>query len=275
MNAATAYAPVSTADAAESPFRRAPREEAAQAKAPEIHVYGNGVVCATDTRGHASPRNRTPAEIVLDATSGFIPLWAANTTLRWRFQERSLNAFANPAAAKAEIEAMLGEALLAWGDAAPVKFARRQEAWDFEIVTLDADDCDANGCVLAAAFFPDGGRHELVIYPKMFTQSRSEQVETLIHEIGHIFGLRHFFAQISEERWPSVVFGQHEPFTIMNYGNRSMLTDADKSDLQRLYAAAWRGELTSINGTPVKLVKPFSAGRGHADAVMALAAARA
>jgi hypothetical protein len=47
-----------------------------------------------------------------------------------------------------------------------------------------------NGCVLASAFFPDAGRHELVIYPRMFAQNRKEPVDTLIHEIGHTFKLR-------------------------------------------------------------------------------------
>jgi hypothetical protein len=165
--------------------------------------------------------------------------------------------FENPAAAKAEIENLLGEALLAWGDAAPVKFARRNDAWDFEIVMRRADDCDINGCVLASAFFPDAGRHKLVIYPKMFEQSRQEQVETLIHEIGHVFGLRHFFANVSETAWPSQVFGTHKPFSIMNYGSQSVLTYEDKADLRRLYQMAWRGEITQINGTPIRLVKPF------------------
>jgi hypothetical protein len=91
----------------------------------------------------------------------------------------------------------------------------------------------------------------------MFTQSRKEQVDTLIHEIGHTFGLRHFFANVSETAWPSQVFGTHKPFSIMNYGNQSELTDDDKADLKRLYQAAWSGELTKINGTPIQLVKPF------------------
>ena len=89
---------------------------------PEVHVFGDGVVCETDTRGHATPRNRALVEIVLDSSEGFIPLWAPNTTLRWRFQERSMRVFRNPALAKARIEQMLGEAVLAWGNAAPVPF---------------------------------------------------------------------------------------------------------------------------------------------------------
>lgn len=155
------------------------------------------------------------------------------------------------------LKELLGEALLAWGDAAPINFAQRNDGWDFEIVIREADRCTINGCVLASAFFPDPGRHELVIYPRMFTQSRKEQVDTLIHEIGHTFGLRHFFANVSETTWPSEVFGTHRPFTIMNYGNQSELTNDDKKDLTQLYRMAWSGELTGINGTPIRLVQPF------------------
>ena len=136
--------------------------------------------------------------------------------------------FKSPAAAKTEIRKLLAEAILAWGDAAPVKFAERTDAWDFEIVMRASDDCDGSGCVLASAFFPDAGRHQLVLYPKMFSQDRQEQVETLIHEIGHVFGLRHFFADVSEGAWPSQIFGTHKPFTIMNYGSQSVLTADDK-----------------------------------------------
>jgi hypothetical protein len=223
----------------------------------EVHVFGKHVVCDTEPRGHARPQGRSPLEIVVDASEGFIPLWAKDTTLRWQFRERSMRVFRNPTAAKAAIRRLLGEAILAWGDAAPVKFAERSDAWDFEIVMRGADNCNASGCVLASAFFPDAGRHQLTLYPKMFSQSRAEQVETLVHEIGHAFGLRHFFANVSETAFPSQIFGVHRPFSIMNYGNQSTLTADDKADLKKLYQLAWRGQLTNINGTPIRLVKPF------------------
>jgi len=233
------------------------RAEPSNKPDPDVHVFGNGFRCDTESRGHLTARGRTPLEIVVDASEGFIPLWAKDTTLRWRFRESTMKYFKSPAAAKAEIRKLFGEALLAWGDAAPVKFAERTDASDFEIVMRRNDDCDASGCVLASAFFPDSGRHQLVMYPKMFTQVRQEQVETLIHEIGHVFGLRHFFANVSETAWPSQIFGTHKPFTIMNYGGLSALSADDKADLKRLYQLVWSGELTQINGTPVKLVKAF------------------
>jgi len=223
----------------------------------QIHLLGPGIICDTEPRGHATPRGRSPLEIVVDASEGFIPLWARDMALRWRFRESSMNNLSNPAAAKAEIRSLFGEALLAWGTAAPVTFTEDVDVWDFEFVMRSADDCSPSGCVLASAYFPDSGRHQVALYPKMFTQSRKEQVDTLVHEIGHVFGLRHFFAKISETAWPSEIFGTHSKFSIMNYGSLSELTAEDKDDLRRLYQLTWGGSLTHINGTPIRLFKPY------------------
>ena len=222
-----------------------------------VHIIRPGVVCDTEPRGHVAPRGRSRLEIVVDASEGFVPLWAKNTTLHWRFRERSMTYFKRPAAAKNEIRKLLGEALLLWGSAVPVKFKEDEDIWDFEIVMRKSADCDASGCTLASAFFPDGGRHQLVLYPTMFQYSREDQIETLVHEVGHMFGLRHFFAKVSEAAWPSQIFGTHSKFSIMNYGTASRLTNADKSDLKRLYQLAWSGALTEINGTPIRFVQAF------------------
>ena len=45
----------------------------------------------------------------------------------------------------------------------------------------------------------------------------------------------------------------------MNYGWRSVLTETDRSDLNRLYESVWSGELTNVNGTPIRLVQPYHA----------------
>ena len=223
----------------------------------KVHVLAKGIICDTEARGYAVPQGKSPVEIVVDASEGFIPLWEKNTTLHWRFRERSLDIYENPTEIKEGVRRLLGEALLAWGDAAPVKFTEDNDVWDFEIVLRQSDECNTSGCVLASAFFPDGGRHELVIYPKMFSQSYKEQVDTVTHEIGHIFGLRHFFANISETQWPSEIFGTHSKFSIMNYGELSELTDADKNDLKKLYQSVWSGQINEINGTPIRLVQPY------------------
>jgi hypothetical protein len=224
-----------------------------------VHEVSPGFICDTESRGHAVPSGRSPAELVVDASEGFIPLWSEHTTLRWRFRERSLVGLEKPAALKARVRKLFGDALVAWGTAAPVRFTEDNDVWDFEIVMRANDDCSAGGCVLASAFFPDAGRHALTLYPMLFQQTADEQVDTLTHEIGHIFGLRHFFAPISEASSPSEIFGTHSKFSIMNYGAYSTLTEADRLDLAELYRQVWSGERTEINGTPIRLVAPFSA----------------
>jgi hypothetical protein len=254
-----------------NPFKLRKADKASRESERDAHVIAGGFRCDTDTRGHLRPRGRTPTEIVVDASEGFIPLWAKDMTLRWRFRESSLNFFESPAAARTAIRKLLGAAVLEWGSAAPVKFAERTDNWDFEIVMRKADDCDNNGCVLASAFFPDGGRHKLTIYPQMFSQSKKEQIETLAHEIGHVFGLRHFFADISETEWASEVFGKHDAFSIMNYGEKSKLTVQDQTDLKLLYQKVWSGALTEINGTPIRLVKPFHTIGSAPESIVAIA----
>lgn len=224
-----------------------------------VHLIADAIVCNTEGRGHATPGGRPPAEIVVDATEGFVPLWRVGSILKWRFQERSFALGPDPKASQATVVDLISEALLRWGSAAPVRFTHDTDLWDFELVLRNAPDCTPRGCVLASAFFPDAGRHELTIYPTMFEQSREEQIETLIHEFGHVFGLRHFFATVSETAWPSEIFGTHHPFSIMNYGSMSTLTEADLNDLTELYRLAWSGQLTHINGTPIRFVRPYSA----------------
>ena len=239
-------------------FGRRPDAELKALLQPVTHVYHGGARCETDSIGFPTPNNRSPLELVVDASQGFIPLWDRQVTLRWRFQEQSLLPFADPEAVKQYIRQLLGKALYAWGEAVPVKFTEQREPWDFEVVVRSEDNCNVTGCTLARAFFPDAGQHELVLFPKMFGQSAQEQMETMAHELGHVFGLRHFFAQVSEKAFPSRIFGQHRKISIMNYGANSKLTKTDISDLKQLYADAWSGQLMEINGTPVQLMTPYS-----------------
>ncbi|KAF7720680.1 hypothetical protein EC973_006537 [Apophysomyces ossiformis] len=185
---------------------------------PTMHVFRKGF-CVSGAR----PRQRTPEEFVLDAQDG-----------------------------------LFDKAVEKWGDACPVKFVENTRAWDFEIIVREHRVCNRGGCVLASAFFPGGGQPKLTIYPTLFDQDEFEQVETLVHELGHVFGLRHWFAKESEWQWKSELFGTQNAFTIMNYGKYSTLTEADKSDLKLLYNKAWSGELSNINGTPIRLLHPFN-----------------
>lgn len=226
----------------------------------DLHRYGKKekVICITDKRGHLTPENASPERLVVDSSEGFIPLWAKDVTLHWRFNRTFGKFFNNPEAAKQACRNLLGEAILKWDDACPLRFKENEDTWDFEI-RMAKRDCDNTGCTLAAAFFPGPGRNTLYFYPTLFEQTRNEQIETLVHELGHIFGLRHFFAQLSEAGSASEVFGTHNSRSIMNYGAQSVLTKDDIRDLINLYQMVWSGELKAINGTRIKLFKAYHA----------------
>jgi hypothetical protein len=235
-------------------FALKPEEELTKVMEDQVHVLKKGIICMTDHRA----RKRSPLEIVLEATEGFIPLWAENQVLRWRFNMASLSFFQRPDSIMSGVRDLIVEAVAAWGDAAPIRFIENSDNSDFEIVVEGSANCTPQGCTLAMSFFPDTGRHQFFIFPTMFEQSRKEQVDTMAHEFGHVYGLRHFFAPEIEARWPSVVFGKHVPFSIMNYGNLSELTQADQGDLKLLYDGVWSGQIREINRTPIKLVHAFS-----------------
>lgn len=238
-------------------FRLLPKLKTDQLNKEKVHVFGNKVICKTDSLGFPTPSNLSPLELVLDATQGFIPLWEKNMTLNWRFNELSFDPFSDPEAARRAVFDLLGRSILLWGEAVPIRFSYNSDFYDFEITMEESDRCNTNGCVLAQSFFPDSGRHALVIYPKLVQQTPKEQIDTLAHELGHIFGLRHFFAKIAESNWPSEMFGTHHPFSIMNYGAQSEMTTEDIADLYRLYQLAWSKQLTHINGTPIRFVRPY------------------
>ena len=242
------------------PFTLRDPRETAELHEPLTHIYHGGARCVTDSIGYPTPENRSPLDLRVDASNGFIPLWDRNVTLHWRFNDRSLLQYTDPQAVADYVRQLFGEALLAWSSAVPVRFVESHQPWDFEIAVNAQDDCDAlRRCTLASAFFPDAGQHQLVLYPQLFSQSRQEQIETMAHELGHVFGLRHFFANTRETDFPSELFGRDEKFSIMNYGAESLLTETDIEDLTQLYSQAWSGSLTQINGTPIHLVRPFSA----------------
>lgn len=240
-----------------NPFAPAQRRKPLHGTDDHVHLLKKGFICDTEQKGFTRPKGKGTIKIVVDAEGGFVRLWAKSVTLNWRFRETSMDYFDDPTAAKKEIRNLIKEMLAQWGTASPVKFKEDNTNWDFEIVMRQNDSCMDGGCVLASAFFPDPGQHRLYLYPFLFEQTRHDQIETLAHEFGHIFGLRHYFALLEETDSPAEIFGRHNKFTIMNYNELSKLTKRDRSDLSKLYQLTWSGKLTTINGKPIKLVKPF------------------
>lgn len=208
--------------------------------------------CTTEV---SKPKAYADIEVIVGERDGYIPLWQENTVLNWKFSAE-ISALDHR---KATIANLLEKALALWGDAAPVQFRQSHYDWDLEIVISRYDRLNSEGRrVRADGFFPSETKNKLKFYPHFFGLTAAEQERIVLHELGHIFGLRHYFAGEAESDLPSHLFGEHRKFTIMNYGEFQKFSDADKRDLKRLYDLAWKGELTEIGGTPIELLAPFS-----------------
>ena len=175
-----------------------------------------------------------------------IPLWKKNVTLRWRFDKESLRrVFRNPAAEEIAIRDKFQTALSMWGDAKPIDFIEDDNNPDFEILM-------SRGSGLSKAFFPNAtGDRKLKLFPRWRFQDEKEQVDTFIHELGHIFGLRHFKARTHEPHRPAQAFGKQDSWTIMNLSEKFELTPLDRSDLKKLYDEVWNRGRGDINGVPI------------------------
>lgn len=228
------------------------------------HCYGSDseLTCRTDKTGTVFPRDISSlTEFVLDTSRGTVPLWAKGSILNYRFNQQSLGCYGSPEQGRAIISTFFSSAIRRWGDFVPVRFREDNDNYDFEISCSSFQPIINGGPLAASSFLPNELRAKFVIYPalrKMFEENAETALQVLCHELGHIFGLRHFFALVEERGFSAEIFGTHSKFTIMNYGPDSRLTDTDRSDLKMLYQEAWAGRLTTINRTSISLISPRS-----------------
>ena len=211
--------------------------------------------CQTDQVGRGQVAKAGNDSLVVDNTDGFVPLWQRGTVLRYKIDIESFQSlYANANETIANVERSFDEAFRSWRFEG-IDMQRNQQSFDFIIHAADTNGDALNGYVLASAFFPSSNLNHFQIHPEAFTMGNG-LVQTLQHEIGHVFGLRHWFYWRES---PAKLFGDQSEKTIMNYGANSVLTDQDRADLQRMYNAVWSGEPNIFgDNTPVVLFDPYS-----------------
>lgn len=96
---------------------------------------------------------------------------------------------------------------------------------------------DISEGVYAVSFFPQASGGKLILFEPSLSNT-DYLANILAHEVGHILGLRHEFAD-ERETEPSILIGRENINSVMNYFDhlsKYRVTEQDLQDLEKFYA---------------------------------------
>ncbi|EKG15282.1 Peptidase M10 metallopeptidase [Macrophomina phaseolina MS6] len=90
------------------------------------------------------------------------------------------------------------------------------------------------GSTLCKGFFPNSrDLNTLFVYQRAFKAGFVNNMENMfLHELGHILGLRHEFANQLNDRMP---WGSSNPYSVMSYSFPQQIQDSDVKDTKAFY----------------------------------------
>lgn len=210
----------------------------------------------------------TLEELYLGENAGTIELWKKQSVINWSVRVDSFPTFMQ--ARQAAV--MTYRAAQIWNDILEGRVA-------FKFVTRDIDACfqlrygGVGDGVLARAFFPSSWRNSLnfvVVFDTQFDRRFVDQfVPTMLHELGHVLGLRHEHSQseLVGRQGPytedldfgleSILFGPNNPKSVMSYNGVPTIQDSDAKYVRKAYDELGDGSKISgkgIFGTVTKTV---------------------
>lgn len=200
-----------------------------------LHITEAKYTCATETYGCTEVRV---------GKSDYIPRWCRGSVLSYLVDAKS---FPTPAEAM-QVKAAMQEAISMWkGIAVSFEEVDCYESATF-VITYHPRGCRT---AYARAFFPDELPGELLVY-NLALSNGTYLANILAHEIGHIFGLRHEFADEDkqERKLRCVLFGKNNSRSVMNYYKDLGQLQVSEQDLKELEAFyAYGGE--KYKGLPI------------------------
>lgn len=167
-----------------------------------------------------------------------IPRWEKGSILTYSVDSRSFPRRQDRLLA----ETALAQATKPWNDmnlGITLQPAMKGKTAVFDLVF--SPNASKSDRTLARAFPPDAPIEDrkLVVYARQFDPVYVDSMaNTFLHEIGHILGLRHEF----EEQLPSILFGEANALSVMNYLGHPTLLHIQQTDL------TWTKEFYAFNG---------------------------
>lgn len=187
-----------------------------------------------------------------------IPRWntspSQHTTLKWFLKA---DGFPSADVAMAAAEAInhaaeaMNQAAREWNNMAfgvIVSQTMDEAAANFNLIyKVNGPTEDMEG-VYAEAFFPNQAHRDVIVYEFGMEESNRYKLKNVfLHELGHVFGLRHEFA-LEEEGDGAKQFMKPNKDSVMDYNDLPTIQETDKEGIRQFYKLADR---TKIDGSPV------------------------
>ncbi len=204
----------------------------------------------------ATQRNESLDELYLGTLIGNITLWESGSTINWIARSDGY-----PEDGQAiEVAVRLAQATEEWNKVMDGR-VRFQYVTNFDDACFKLEYGGFKGPVLAEAFKPYDYTKVLntvYVYQLLFDPKyRVHMLGTMLHELGHVLGLRHEFAHHVVHGWgpedvegifESILYGSNNPQSVMAYYMGQTIQDSDKEDIRRAYDELMDGTVISGQG---------------------------
>ncbi len=200
------------------------------------------------------------AEIYLGIERGALHLWESGCVINWTARR---DGWPSRRSARKAVRATM-DACNAWNKVMDGRVT-------FQYVSNLSDaaielrfDKDGREGLLASAFFPNEYRRDLNflrVYSSSFDRRyrrRYRLYNTMLHEIGHILGLRHEFAHETEKGMESILFGTRNKKSVMAYYPSQEIQDTDIDFIRKAYDELKDGEIVRAEGPVGEVSKRIS-----------------
>ncbi|KAI8169021.1 hypothetical protein K4K49_011952 [Colletotrichum sp. SAR 10_70] len=202
-------------------------------KGPARHCITQRGTASTYGSPPAS-HNDSPFDSIQVGFDSIIPRWKASTALKWFIKAEGF-----PSADDAKLAAeTMNQAAQDWNDLSfgvSISQTTDEAAANFNLVYQE--NPPGHPEFLASAFFPHEANTDVVVYRTgMKSSSEYPLKSTLLHELGHVFGLRHEFAD--DDPKGQIQFMEHNKDSVMSYKGVVIIEETDKHGIREFYKLA-------------------------------------
>ncbi|KAH0542210.1 hypothetical protein FGG08_003332 [Glutinoglossum americanum] len=222
---------------------------------PSVHddltISASKYTCSTQKSMPQTVGSPNLAGIMLGLSVN-IPRWKKGSTVKWAASYTGYPTLNHATYAASQLNA----ATEVWNSLdIGVTFEWVTDLEDAAFVLVYGGD---QGTVLAESFFPnEEPLNTVFVYQGAFQPgSKNIQKEIFLHELGHILGLRHEFADRPFRGNPTeggaIAFGERNEFSVMSYNFPPTIQESDKRDTRAFYDFTGRsiGPYTIVDMIP-------------------------